>query len=246
VAGDAESHMEKTDVAVRRLIRGARSAALATASAGEKDWPYASLVTVACDMDATPLLLLSELSDHTRNIAVDGRASLLFEAASGLDSPQTGPRVTVMGRLAKSEDERHARRFLARHPAARAYAGFGDFHFHAMAVEKAHYVGGFARAQWLDGAEVLFAAAASAALAGSEDEVTAQMNRDHADAVRLYANALLGRRGKAWKMIGVDPEGADLRLRGSLARLDFAEPVKDAEECRRELARLAAGGRMKG
>ncbi len=61
----------------------------------------------------------------------------------------------------------------------------------------------------------------------------------------LYANVLLGRRGKAWKMIGVDPHGVDLGLRGRLARLDFAAPVHDAPSCRAELVRLMQEARRR-
>ncbi len=230
------------------LVRRTRWAALATAlaepaGADSAGWPYASLVTVACDWGGSPILLLSGLSDHTRNLEADGRASLLFEEASRRTNPQTGPRVTVMGRLTRTEDERLAGRFLARHPAARRYAGFGDFHFYTMAVERARYVGGFARAVWLKGADLAADANAAAALAACEQGVLEHMNRDHAEAIALYANVLLGRRGKAWKMIGVDPDGVDLRLRGRFARLDFDAPVHDAESCRAELVRLAQEAR---
>jgi putative heme iron utilization protein len=97
--------------AARGLMRRARSASLGTALRGRDGWPYVSLVTVACDCDGSPLLLLSDLSDHTRNITADNRGSLLFEAASGRANPQTGPRVTVLGRIAKSDDAL----FLERH-----------------------------------------------------------------------------------------------------------------------------------
>ncbi|MFO0294160.1 MAG: pyridoxamine 5'-phosphate oxidase family protein [Rhodospirillales bacterium] len=80
----------------RGLIRAADRATLATLgaaggpAAGE---PYASLVLVACLHDATPVLLISRLADHTRNIAAEPRVSLLFDGTSGLDEPRTGARV---------------------------------------------------------------------------------------------------------------------------------------------------------
>ncbi|MEE9545585.1 MAG: hypothetical protein V3V55_08360, partial [Rhodospirillales bacterium] len=159
----------------RGLIRRARSAALATAltvrrkspQAGKRrrqqaqDWPYASMVTLACDGDASPLLLLSDLADHSRNLKTLERASLLIEAASGLPNPQTGPRVTIMGRIEKTDDPRHARRFLARHPGARMYAGFRDFNFYRMSVERVYFVGGFGRAVWFQGRKFLLDAKSS-------------------------------------------------------------------------------------
>lgn len=229
-------------VAARGLMRRARHGTLATAET-DGAWPYASLVTVACDCDGSPLLLLSKLADHTRNILDDARASILFEAASGLANPQTGPRVTVVGRIEKTTEERHARRFLARHPRAREYAGFPDFAFYRMTVERGHYVGGFGNAVWIRRAKLVFGARASAAIAAAEEGIVEHMNRDHADAVVLYATRLLGRRGKAWRMIGADPEGIDLRLRDTFQRLDFEVPVADAIQCRERLVALAKKAR---
>ncbi len=74
--------------AARRLIRGRDRAALATSLAG---WPYASLVVTACDSDASPLLLLSDLAQHTRNLVADPRVSLLFEDTGEHADPLAGP-----------------------------------------------------------------------------------------------------------------------------------------------------------
>ena len=222
---------------------GAGSAGAGSAGAGSTGWAYASLVTVAWDCDASPILLLSDLADHTHNLEADPRASLLVEAASRLANPQSGPRVSLMGRLARTGEARHGRRFLARHPDARQYAHFNDFHFHRMSLERGRFVGGFARAAWIEGPDLVFDGAASAAMAACETAVIEHMNRDHRDAVRLYANALLGRRGKDWKVTGVDPEGIDLRLGRSFARLRFDGAVHDAAACRAELVRLAKKAR---
>ena len=110
-----------------------------------------SLVTIACDHDGSPILLLSNLADHTRNLAADDRASLLVEAASQRVNPQTGPRVSLVGRLTPADAARCRDRFLARHPSAERYAGFADFHIFRMAVGRVHWVGGFADARWMDG-----------------------------------------------------------------------------------------------
>ncbi len=234
---------EAAPAAARGLMRRARSATLATTM--DDGAPYASLVTVACDTDASPVLLLSDLADHSRNLARDPRAALLFEDASGKANPQTGPRLTVMGRVAKSPEDRHRRRFLARHPGAGLYAGFADFHVYAMTVERGHFVGGFARARWMDAGDLVVDPAAAAAMADREPDVLAHMNRDHAEAIALYATALLGRRPGPWEMVAIDPEGADLRAGHRHARLPFAAPVTDAQSTRDELVRLAAEARAR-
>jgi putative heme iron utilization protein len=69
------------------------------------------------------------------------------------------------------------------------------------------------------------------------------MNEDHADAIGLYANRLLGRAGEGWRMTGVDPEGIDLRREGEVARLGFGRRATTPDQARAELVRLARAAR---
>lgn len=224
------------------LVRRARSAALATALAGDEGFPYASLVTVATDIDGSPVLLLSELSDHTRNLKADGRAALLFEEAAGLANPQTGARVTVLGTVRMTDDERQRRRFLARHPDA-FYAEFADFHIYAMTVSKAHWVGGFGKSVWFPADDLITDPQTAGNLAACETEVLAHMNEDHREAIGLYAQDLLGLPQGNWLMTGVDSEGCDLRCGDRYARLDFDERITDAASLRAVLINLARRAR---
>jgi hypothetical protein len=117
----------------RRLLRTTDRAALATRLPDGA--PFASLVLVALDLDATPLLLLSDLAEHSRNIAVDARVSLLIDGTSGLQDPLTGPRATLLGRAEAVSDKRLLARYLARHPSAAGYAAFADFKLYRMAID---------------------------------------------------------------------------------------------------------------
>ena len=76
------------------------------------------------------------------------------------------------------------------------------------------------------------------ALAEAERDIVAHMNEDHADAVQLYATRLCGRDSEGWRLTGVDPEGADFRRGGAVARVDFGPRVEDAGGARQELIRL--------
>lgn len=230
---------------VRQLLRAADRASLATlqreGSSGPAGWPYASLVLMAVDHDAAPILLISTLADHTRNLLQDPRASLLIDATAGLDEPLTGARATVLGRLERSDAPRHRARYLARHPSAATYAGFGDFAVWRMQVDSAHLVAGFGRIHWVAGADVL--GQSGLPLEDRETDIVEHMNEDHADAIALYAKVLLGLDGDGWVMTGVDAEGTDLRLGGRVARLAFDNPVEDAEGARVELVRLVKRAR---
>jgi putative heme iron utilization protein len=234
---------EDNRAALRRVIRASRKAALATLMA-EGGAPYASLVTVAVDHDLSPILLMSTLADHTRNLEADPRASLLFDGSDGHANPQTGPRVTVVGRAFRNPDPRLAARFLARHPAARLYAGFADFTFWKLAIDSVHFVGGFARAVWFQGTLGLPAGAADAVTA-AEPSVIEHMNADHADAIDRMATHWCGVTGSGWRLTGVDPDGCDLaRGEEEFARLPFESVAADANGVRKRLialSRVASG-----
>jgi putative heme iron utilization protein len=228
----------------RRLMRACRSATIATAMDRDGGRPYAALVTTACAADGSPILLLSQLSEHTRNLKADPRAALLFEAAARRRNPQTGPRVSVIGRISPSSDPADERRFLARHPEAAQYSGFADFSFHRMTVERAHYVGGFARAHWIEAPDFVLPGQSPAAVSEAEEGVLSHMNGDHAEAVGLYASRLLGRKGGGWRLGGIDPDGIDLVSPGGFARLDFDGIAEGPDDLRNLLIGLAAKARQ--
>jgi putative heme iron utilization protein len=225
----------------RHLMRSRGHAALGTSLAGR---PYVSLVAAACDSDASPLLLLSDLAQHTRNLAAEPSLSLLFEDVGGYADPLAGPRLTLLGRAERSEDPRALARFTARHPASASYAGFADFHLYRVAIERGHLVAGFGRINPIEALDLGFSADASA-LAAAEPDILDHMNRDHAEAIELYARHLLGRRETGWRMTGIDPEGIDLRSGGETARLDFDAPVLSPAAAQRTLAGLAQRAREK-
>ncbi len=231
-----------TGTAVRRLIRGQDRASLATLMAGDGT-PYASLVLYATLPDATPILLLSALAEHTKNLAADPRGSLLIDGTAGLADPLTGARATLVGRLEEVDGDLARPRYLARHPSSETYVGFGDFRFYALRPARAHLVAGFGRIHWIDAGDIL--EAPPPALAGREADVVEHMNDDHGEAVDLYATRLLGRSGDGWRMTGIDAEGADLRREGETARLEFSTRIEDADQARRELVRLVKEARAK-
>jgi hypothetical protein len=223
----------------RRLIRGRGQAALATSLSGR---PYVSLVAAACDSDANPLLMLSDLAQHSKNLAAEPQISLLFEDTAGHTDPLAGPRLTLLGRAEPCDDPMVRARFTARHPSSASYAGFADFHLYRVAIERGHLVAGFGRIAWIEAAELRLGVD-TAALAGAEPDILDHMNRDHSDAIELYARRLLGRTETGWHMTGIDPEGLDLRSGGTVARLDFDTLVLTPAAARHALVELAQRAR---
>ncbi|MHC2017882.1 HugZ family pyridoxamine 5'-phosphate oxidase [Methylobacterium sp. CM6247] len=224
----------------RHLLRSIRSGALASLDA-QDGTPFASLVTIATDVDGTPLMLLSRLSAHTRNLLADPRASLLF-SAGGKGDPLAHPRLTVTGRVSQTTEPRIRERFVARHPKAKLYADFPDFGFFALEPSAGHLNGGFAKAATLTPAELRLDLSGAEALIAGERGAVEHMNADHADALALYAKGEGGGDGP-WRLTGLDPEGMDLLAGDRTARIRYPAPVTDMGSLRKVLVEMAAKAR---
>ena len=227
--------------AARKLLRAARSAALASVARGQ---PFASLVTPATAADLSVLLLLSSLSEHTRHLRADARCSLLVVGAPEGANPQTAPRLTLTGIAVADADPALKARWLSVHPYAASYAQFADFSIWRIRQAQALFVAGFARAARLRQADLAPDPAAVAAIADAAPDIMAHCNRDHRDAmVTLSCHADCGSQSESWQMVGVDVDGCDLGNGERVLRIAWLAPLADPAQVRAELVRLvrAAG-----
>lgn len=227
--------------AAKRLLREARSGALATLLPGSGG-PYCSLVNVATAADGTPLLLISKLAVHTNNILVDNRVSLMLDERKQGD-PLEGARVMLMGKAVVTDDPIIRRRYLLRHPEAEMFAGFRDFAFYKVELTGVHLVAGFGRIVDLEPGEVLTDLSDAAALVEAEPDIVAHMNQDHADTCRLYATKLLGAAEGDWRCVGCDPEGMELQLDRTALRLFFPQRIISPGALRQSLKDMAEKAR---
>jgi putative heme iron utilization protein len=240
MTGDED--LARAAATARQLVRCGRRAALATLD-GETGVPYASLVAMASDADGAPLLLLSGLARHTRNLLESGRVSLLVDQG-GTGDPLASPRVTLWGDIARTDAPLARQRYLSRQPAAAGYAGFADFAIYRLEPEGAHLVAGFGQIHTLPRDMVMTRTDDAADLLAAETGATEHMNADHRDALSLYAEELLGAApGGDWRSAGLDPAGCELISGEGVLYLPFPERVAGPGELRRMLVRLAEEAR---
>ena len=225
----------------KKLLREGRSAALATLMQGSGD-PYCSLVNVATAADGAPLLLISRLAVHTKNILADPRVSLMIDERKPGD-PLQGARIMLMGTAAATKEPDARRRYLERQPESESFADFADFSFYRITLKGAHLVAGFGRIVDLKPQDVLTETGDAAELIAAEPEIVAHMNRDHADAVRLLATKLLGAPDGQWRCAGCDPEGLELQLERTALRLPFPQRVGAPNVLRQTLKQMAEEAR---
>ena len=231
----------------RSLLRRSRQGALATLMAGSGD-PYCSLVNVASHADGSPILLVSRLALHTKNILADNRVSLMLDERAAGD-PLEGARIMLAGRAEEASDDLAVtlrRRYLSAHPSAEAFVDFKDFSFFGIIPSGAHLVAGFGRIIDLTPAQFLTDISDAGELLEAEPGAVEHMNEDHREAMNLYATRLLGAEPGDWSCTGCDPDGMDLQAGVATLRLDFPERVTGGGALRKMLVRLAGEARAKG
>lgn len=176
----------------RALVAANSLATLSTLS--EDGGPWGSLVAYATIEHGTPVLLVSTLAEHGRNLPRDPRASLVIasDEAIGGDQLNSG-RVTLAGRceVPVGEELEAARAaFLEAVPMAKHYIDFGDFSLYVLRVDRVRWVGGYGRMDTADAAS--YAAAETDPVVKSAAYAVAHLNEDHAEHLLLIAQKLSG------------------------------------------------------
>ena len=226
-----------TGLAARQLLRRARTGTLATLNQ-DGSGPYASLVNLATDLAGRPVIFISTLAWHTRNLAQDGQGSILAAEVPAQGDALTGARVTVMGRFEKIAAKDMAERYGHSHPAARFYLDFPDFSFWRLEPQKIHAIAGFGRIETLEPEEVFVTPQEGSAelFAGAAQHV----NADHSDTVQRYAERLAGAEPDGWQVTSVDCDGFLIEKDGEVRRINFDEPALSPGALRQAFVALAA------
>ncbi len=229
----------------KSLLRRNRQGALATLISGSGA-PYCSLVNVASHPDGSPILLISRLALHTRNLLGDPRVSLMLDERA-LGDPLEGARIMLGGVAEEAGDSERMvlrRRYLTVHPTAQVFVDFKDFSFFRIRPTSLHLVAGFGRIIDLAPEQYLTDLEGAEGMLAAEEGAVEHMNADHRDALNLYAVKLLGAEEGDWRCTGCDPDGLDLHSETSGAwRLDFPRRIVTPMDLRKVLRELAEQAR---
>lgn len=219
----------------RRFTRGQLSGVLSTISKRLDGFPFGSVSPFMLDHAGRPIILISDIAEHTKNIEADPRVSIIVQPYS-TDMQVTG-RTTVIGRAERLTDKDElGPRYLRYFPQAEGYFAMHDFNFYRIEPVKIRWIGGFGRIFWVDPEAFL---AAPGTLLEAESGILAHMNADHADTLCAYCRHTHGMDTTSAEMIGIDPDGFDVRADGQVFRLAFPSPVTDAQTARAALVEMA-------
>ncbi len=223
----------------RALLCAQKAGVLSTLSAEMEGHPFGSVVPYCLDRRGRPIVLISEIAQHTKNMAFDPRACLTVLA--GGEDVQASARLSVLARATRVEDglEDVAERYSRHFPSSRAYHQAHDFVFTRLEPVRLRWIGGFGDIRWIDPQEFLVENPFDR---GQESAIVQHMNDDHAETMRGYCRSLAGLpvgEDDHVAMAGIDAEGFDLLVGEKLVRLAFPEPVATPAEARQRLVALA-------
>ncbi|OBH93070.1 HugZ family protein [Mycobacterium scrofulaceum] len=233
-----------------RTIAAATNAATLASLTPDGD-PWASLVAYGL-LGGAPVLCVSNLAEHGRNLAADPRASLSIVAGAAEADPLARARITLAGTVARPlADDRNAARaaYLNAVPEARLYVDFTDFALWVLNVHRVRWVGGYGRMDSATGEQ--YAAAAPDPIAPAAPRALAHLNDDHRDALTAMARAFGGYPdAESAVCAGIDRYGLDLRVHTAggvaYARIGFPEPLQSADQLRSATANLARRAEQPG
>ena len=224
----------------RLFVRQHQNGVLSTLSKRLGGFPFGSVSPYVLDHDGHPVILISTLAEHTKNIEADPRVSLIVHPCA--EDMQAAGRVTLVARAEPLPDKAaFGTRYLRYLPQAEGYFAMHDFHFYRLRVEDVRFIGGFGKIHWIRPER--YAPPAAPALAEAEDGILAHMNADHAHNLREYCRHVHGVEVLDAAMVGIDCDGFDVRADGHVLRFDFPREVLDAEAARAALVDLARQAR---
>jgi heme iron utilization protein len=219
----------------RRLLRSKSYGMLATLSKRFSGHPFGSVTPFVLDHEAYPLILISTLAEHTRNLDHDHRLSLLVHETG--ENVQAEARVTLIGHAERMADQEAPKaRYVRYFPDATVYFDTHDFFFYRITPTRLRYIGGFGEIHWI-ASEGYFPP--DNALAQHEEGILRHMNEDHGSNLRDYCRFYRGRKVFDVQMIGIDCDGFDLRGDAERMRFDFDSPVRSPQEARTALVKMA-------
>jgi putative heme iron utilization protein len=220
----------------RQLLAGTFNGVFSTHSLEYPGYPFGSVVPYMLDREGLPLLLLSHLSQHTKNIDDDPRCGLTVIEAGDGDIQQRG-RLSAVGDTRPVDAGADVERYFDYFPQSRMYHDELGFRFYRFRPERFHWNGGFATARWFSVGRIVRANPFDAAV---EARIREHMNRDHRDALAGYLAAIGPVAQDDVVMAGMDAEGLDLRAGERLYRLALPREVRTPEEARQVLVEMAA------
>lgn len=229
----------------KQFLRTTQRGILSTISSKFNGYPFGSVTPFILDHGGSPIILISTLAEHTKNIIEQPKVSLIV--FNNDEDLQANARLTLLGEAIKvdKDDVDLKARYLRYHPQAEGYFGMHDFQFYRIQITQARYIAGFGKMGWIEGNMLNTPFNVPALpLAHQESDIVAHMNEDHVHSMLAYCAHFHDQNGIDAKMLGIDSDGFDVHLtiddnKEATLRFNFDSPIHDAASARNALVALS-------
>ncbi|GAC1373833.1 MAG: hypothetical protein NVS3B3_09070 [Aquirhabdus sp.] len=206
-------NMEINALATRALL-SCRQAVMASQSGSVPGFPFTSVIPVGVALSGQVIALLGETAQHTRNIMIDSRVSMLLHDDLE-DNWQAATRLSVLGRMIPLQVsalklEQLRRSFYLLHPELTDFDLEPNYHFWQLEPVRFRFLSISEKAQWLD-----------------------QINPDLFNLTeidRSQVNTLLAQHHHLCHVVQAGRYGVQIITNGRVLFLVFAHPVNDIHE----------------
>jgi putative heme iron utilization protein len=239
-----EKAMSDESITTARGLYNAKDfGVLSTISAKLEGFPFGSVVPYCLDGEGMPVVLISTIAQHTKNILQDDRCSITILKDS--HDVQSNGRLCIIGHMEKLPDHQEAarERYYRHFPNSRSYSNTHNFGFYRLRPVAVRFIGGFGAIHWLEPADFLIS---NPFQDQGEERVTDHMNEDHSGDLRLYCKHYKQMKltdSDSVRMVGIDSLGFDVFVNDQKVRFEFEHPISNAAEARAAMVALSKGAR---
>ena len=229
------ANKEQSAQAARNLMMSEYQGILSTHSVEAPGYPFGSVTPYCFDRRGRPVILISRIAQHTKNIEANPKVSLIATERD-VDDIQANGRVTYLGEAKPitADDADTVQRYYRLFPDARDYHKTHDFDFYYLEFYRARFISGFGKIYWVERDAFLRENPFSHA---EETSAIDHMNQDHVDAMKRYCRLdnIPLKNDETPVMAGIDGEGFHLLLTKRIYRFSFDEPVATLGSLRHKL-----------
>jgi len=204
--------MDVNPLAVRALL-SCRQAVMATQSGSIPGFPLTSVVPVSIAADGRMILLLSDLAQHSRNLELDSRVSLMLHDDQE-QNWQAATRLSVLGHMRALEplhdlaaEQQFKATYYRSHPESLDLDQREDFRFWQLQPLRFRMIYGLGQVRWL---------------AGIQPDLFVLEPED-----RRHIEQHLPQRGMPIQLLHACPYGVQVLEAGRVRFLSFRQPVEN-------------------
>jgi len=227
----------------RTLLSSVNCGVLSTFSVDVPGFPFGSVVPFCLDRNHLPIIKISNIAQHTKNIKSNNAACLTVLENSASGDVQASGRISFLATVIMDEDVEDHQVYYRYFPEAKEYNKTHGFDFYKLEPERARYIGGFGDINWVEKGSLVYE---NHLLSATQTQILEHMNADHKSSLVAYLKKFRNHEADSTSvaMVGIDQDGFDVLSGKQIFHFVFEEPIHDGETARRQLVEMSKASKF--